>query len=272
MNTGTKDLTGMTNVLEQIVQSKQSWIVECKSTLPFIEVRSKAIDCTSKAEFYQHLLERVSLGEPAVIAEIKKASPSRGVICKDFDPVKIAASYAQAAATCLSVLTDVEYFQGHDSYLAQAKEASTRPVLRKDFIIDSYQIFESKLLGADAILLIVAILSDMQLEEFAGTAADLNMDVLVEVHDQAELERALKLKVPLIGVNNRNLHTFETDLQTTFALRSSIPERCLVVTESGINAREQVALMRETGVHAFLVGESLMRAEDPGQALRALFF
>jgi indole-3-glycerol phosphate synthase len=207
-----------------------------------------------------------------VIAEVKKASPSKGIIREHFDPAEIAASYAHGGAACLSVLTDQHFFQGHDDYLGQARERSGLPVIRKDFIIDPYQVFESRLIGADAILLIVAALKDSELLELSTLADSLELDVLVEVHDQEELDRALKLPVTLIGINNRDLRTFETSLKTTLDLLDAIPLERLVVTESGIHTPADVALMREHDVHTFLVGEAFMRAEDPGAKLAELFF
>jgi indole-3-glycerol phosphate synthase len=209
--------------------------------------------------------------KPAVIAEIKKASPSRGVLRAHFDPVAIASSYEQHGAACLSVLTDADFFQGSEEYLQRARAACALPVLRKDFIIDPYQVYEARVIGADCILLIVAALDDAQMRGLARLSAELHMDVLVEVHDAEELARALLLDTPLIGINNRNLRTFETRLGTTFDLLKRIPDDRIVVTESGIHSRDDVALMRDNGVHAFLVGEAFMRAADPGEELSNLF-
>lgn len=206
-----------------------------------------------------------------MIAEIKKASPSKGVLREDFDPAAIAQSYAQHGAACLSVLTDKDFFQGSEAYLQQARAACALPVLRKDFIIHPYQVYEARAIGADCILLIVAALDDAVMRELAALAAALGMAVLVEVHDAAELERALALETPLIGVNNRNLRTFETSLQTTLHLLDRIPEDRIVITESGILRREDVALMRAHHVDAFLVGEAFMRAAEPGAELARLF-
>jgi len=213
----------------------------------------------------------VDAGRPAVIAEIKKASPSAGVIRPHFEPAAIARSYEAGGAACLSVLTDREFFQGGDEYLREARAACRLPVLRKDFIVDEYQVYEARAIEADCILLIVAALGDAQLRELAGLAAHLEMDVLVEVHDEEELDRALALDTPLIGVNNRDLRTFRTRLDTTLRLKARVPEDRLVVTESGIHTREDVARMRANGVHAFQVGEAFMRAPDPGQKLAELF-
>lgn len=208
----------------------------------------------------------------AVIAEVKKASPSKGVIREDFQPAAIAASYESGGASCLSVLTDVDFFQGSDEYLQQARAACALPVLRKDFTVDPYQVVEARAIGADAILLIAAALEQSQILELAATAAEVGLDILVEVHDRAELDRALELATPLLGINNRNLHTFETSLNTTLDLLPHMPEDRLAVTESGIHTPEHVALMREHDVHAFLVGEAFMRAPDPGGKLKELFF
>ncbi|MFT7673847.1 MAG: indole-3-glycerol phosphate synthase, partial [Gammaproteobacteria bacterium] len=208
---------------------------------------------------------------PAVIAEIKKASPSKGVIREDFRPAEIAQSYALSGATCLSVLTDVDFFQGHDDYLGMAREACSLPVIRKDFVVDEYQVYEARVLGADCILLIVAALSDDQLKCFYDLAIAIGLDVLVEVHNVAELDRALILGLSLIGINNRNLRTFETSLDTTIDLLSRVPDGCLVVTESGIHTIDDVHRMQSHGVNAFLVGEAFMRAGDPGSEMSRLF-
>ncbi len=222
--------------------------------------------------FVKSIENKIAAGQSAVIAEIKKASPSKGLIRENFNPVEIAQSYEQGGAACLSVLTDIDFFQGSDIYLQQARNACQLPVLRKDFVIDPYQIYEARLIGADAILLIVACLSDNQLSEFTALAHKLEMDVLVEVHDQEELERALKLPVRLMGINNRNLRTFDTTLFTTISLLDQISDDRIVVTESAIHLPEDVALMRQHEVNAFLVGESFMRAEHPGKKLAELFF
>jgi indole-3-glycerol phosphate synthase len=222
--------------------------------------------------FSRALQERAAAAEPAVIAEVKKASPSKGVIRADFQPAQIAASYQAGGASCLSVLTDVDFFQGADSYLREARAACELPVLRKDFTVDPYQVIEARAIGADAVLLIVAALADDQMRELAAVAAQVGVDVLVEVHDRAELERALELETPLIGINNRDLHTFETRLETTLELLPYIPGDRLVVTESGIHTAEDVALMRNHQVYGFLVGEAFMRAPEPGEKLREMFF
>jgi len=222
--------------------------------------------------FSRALQERAAAAEPAVIAEVKKASPSKGVIRPDFQPAQIAASYQAGGASCLSVLTDVDFFQGADGYLREARAACELPVLRKDFTVDPYQVIEARAIGADAVLLIVAALADDQMRELAAVAAQVGVDVLVEVHDRAELERALELETRLIGINNRDLHTFETRLETTLELLPYIPGDRLVVTESGIHTAEDVALMRNHQVYGFLVGEAFMRAPEPGEKLREMFF
>ena len=217
------------------------------------------------------MAERVAAGGAAVIAEVKKASPSKGLLRDPFDPAAIARSYAAGGATCLSVLTDEHFFQGSDDALREARAACALPVLRKDFTIDPYQVYEARVLGADCILLIVAALGDAQLNELAGLARHLDLDVLVEVHDAGELDRVRHMEGTLLGINNRNLRTFETRLETTLSLLAAVPEGRLVVTESGIHTREDVARMRAGGVHAFLVGEAFMRAPEPGERLRELF-
>ena len=221
--------------------------------------------------FEKALRAKIASNQPAVIAEIKKASPSKGVMRENFAPAEIAGQYARAGAACLSVLTDKDYFQGHADYLKAARRACNLPVLRKDFMVDPYQVYEARYWGADAILLIVAALSDAQLAELETVAQQLGMDVLVEIHDGDELDRALRLKSPLLGINNRNLRTFETSLQTTLDLLPRVPSDRLLITESGILAPSDVTLMREHGVDGFLVGEAFMRQPDPGQALQALF-
>lgn len=221
--------------------------------------------------FVKSIENKISAGQSAVIAEIKKASPSKGLIRENFIPSEIAQSYERGGAACLSVLTDIDFFQGSDRYLQEARNACQLPVLRKDFVIDPYQIYEARLIGADAILLIVACLSDTQLSEFTALASELNMDVLVEVHDEEELQRALKLPTRLMGINNRNLRTFETTLNTTISLLDQIPDDRIVVTESAIHLPQDVSLMRQHQVNAFLVGESFMRADQPGEKLAELF-
>jgi indole-3-glycerol phosphate synthase len=221
--------------------------------------------------FVDAIRRKLAAGEAAVIAEVKKASPSRGVIREDFRPADIARSYERGGAVCLSVLTDIDFFQGSDAYLQQARDACALPVLRKDFIIDPYQVYEARVIGADCILLIAACLSDQQMGELSSIAVELGMDVLVEVHDAEELARTLPLGLPLVGINNRNLRTFETRLETTLELLEEIPEERIVVTESGIHTPQDVALMRGHGVSTFLVGEAFMRADEPGEKLAELF-
>ena len=245
-------------------------MLQKKRSAPLAQLEHQIRDTTPLPGFYRSVRSAIDNGRPAVIAEIKKASPSKGIIRRDFDPAGIAEAYANAGAVCLSVLTDEKFFQGSDRHLEQVKAVTRLPVLRKDFIIDPYQVYEAKAIGADCILLIVAALDDVCLQELAATAADIGLDVLVEVHNREELERGLLLRTPLIGINNRNLHTFETSLQTTLGLLPDVfPDRT-VVTESGIHSRADIALMRSRDVHAFLIGEALLRADDPGAELRAL--
>ena len=259
------------DILNRILERKQQEIESRRRELPLAELERRAQQASAPRGFSAALAARVRRGEPAVIAEIKKASPSKGVIREDFDPVEIARAYQAGGAACLSVLTDRDFFQGHEDYLQAARAACELPVIRKDFIVDPYQIPESRAIGADCILLIVAALDDAALAGLHAAARELGMDVLVEVHDGDELERALELDLDLIGINNRDLRTFDTRLETTIDLLERVPKDCMVVTESGIHSREDVALMRGHDVHAFLVGEAFMRAADPGAALHALF-
>ena len=259
------------DILKRILARKREEIAARKEKLPIKKLKAGIEECPPVRGFYQSIQKTIITGRPAVIAEIKKASPSKGVIRSDFHPAMIAANYEKAGATCLSVLTDTDFFQGTDDDLRTARSACSLPVLRKDFMIDPWQIHESRIIGADCVLLIVAALADARLRELADLATGLKMDVLLEVHDREELERALALRLPLIGINNRNLHTFETDIMTTIGLLPDVfPDRT-VVTESGIHKREDVALMRRHNVNCFLVGEAFMRAPDPGVKLRALF-
>ncbi|MCH7880483.1 MAG: indole-3-glycerol phosphate synthase TrpC [Proteobacteria bacterium] len=260
------------DILTQILRRKHEEIKSRLQSISSEQIQQRARAMPAPRGFIQSLRDRQSIGEAAVIAEIKKASPSQGVIREDFDPATIAESYAAAGAACLSVLTDEDFFQGHDDYLIAARKACLLPVIRKDFIIDPYQVYEARALGADCILLIVAALDDGPLAELYNLSIELGMDVLVEVHDRQELDRALRLKLEVIGINNRDLRTFETRLSTTLDLLDQLPDSCLVVTESGIHTRKDVKLMRAHGVNAFLVGEAFMRAEKPGEALKALFF
>ena len=261
----------MSDILARILATKRDEVAAGKRARPSREIEAAAAEAPPPRDFEGALRANVSAGRPAVIAEIKKASPSRGVLRHDFDPAAIAASYARGGATCLSVLTDREYFQGAPEYLAAAREASGLPALRKDFIVDDWQIAEARVLGADAVLLIVAALDDARLAAFAARAREHGMTVLPEVHDAAELDRALALDTPLVGINNRNLRTFDVTLSTTLDLLPRIPADRLVVTESGILAPADVATLRAHGVGAFLVGEAFMRAKDPGAALAHLF-
>ena len=259
------------DILKKILIRKTEEISERKSKMPAQEVKHRADDCPPTRGFNMAIERSISEGRAAVIAEIKKASPSRGIICENFDPESIARSYEKAGATCLSVLTDVDFFQGSDEYMQSARDACAIPVLRKDFMIDTYQIYESRVLGADCILIIVSALSDMQMQELVGTAQEIGLDILVEVHDREELERGLMLRTPLIGINNRNLHTFETDIETTIGLLPDVFHDRIVITESGIHTIEDIKTMRKHGVDGFLVGEAFMSAEDPGEKLRELF-
>lgn len=258
-------------ILDQIIARKQQEVAERRSRCPLEDLAALAARADPPRGFLNTLAGAVGERGRAVIAEVKKASPSKGVIRADFDPAAIAASYQAGGASCLSVLTDQDFFQGHDDHLKAARAAVELPVLRKDFIVDPYQVVESRALGADCILLIVAALAPDRLAELYGAARALNLDVLVEVHDAAELETALTLKPRLLGVNNRNLKTFETRLETTHTLQPRVPGTALLVTESGIHSRADVDAMHAAGVHAFLVGEAFMRADDPGAALAALF-
>ena len=267
------------DILQAILATKAQEVSAAKAacSLSQLEADVKALSDATSAPghaprgFLQALQAKHQQGLPAVIAEVKKASPSKGVIRKRFDPAEIAAQYEAAGAACLSVLTDQDYFQGSPNDLRAARAACSLPVLRKDFLVDPYQVFEARLWGADCVLLIVAALADAQMQELEATAMALGMDVLVEVHDGEELERALKLRTPLVGINNRNLHTFETRLRTTIDLLERVPSDKFLVTESGILQALDVQLMQDHGVNAFLVGEAMMRQPDPGQALQALF-
>jgi indole-3-glycerol phosphate synthase len=265
----------MSDILKQIVAVKHEEIASAKKKKPLEVVRADAESRVLTRDFEGALRTRIEAGQAAVIAEIKKASPSKGVLREDFIAADIAQSYAdgdgQTRATCLSVLTDRQFFQGSPDYLKQARASCDLPVLRKDFMVDAYQVYEARSMGADAILLIAACLDDAQMADLEAQARALNMAVLVEVHDRDELQRALKLKTPLVGVNNRNLRTFEVSLETTLALRADVPAGRLLITESGILTQADVQKMRAANVHGFLVGEAFMRAPDPGLALAELF-
>lgn len=261
----------MTDILDKIVAVKREEVAAALKRKSLDLMRADAESRVLTRDFVGALRAKLAQGQAGVIAEIKKASPSKGVLREDFIPADIAQTYAEHGAACLSVLTDVQFFQGAVDYLKQARASCQLPVLRKDFIVDAYQVYESRVMGADAILLIAAILDDAQMKAFEAIARSLDMAVLVEVHDEVELARALKLKTPLIGVNNRNLKTFEVSLDTTLRLMQQVPADRLLVTESGIRNREDVLRMGAAGVNAFLVGEAFMLAPDPGAALADLF-
>ena len=261
----------MSDILNKIVAVKHEEVAAAKKRVSLEAVRFDAESRVLTRDFVGALRAKIAAGQAGVIAEVKKASPSKGVLRADFIAADIAQSYAEHGAACLSVLTDRQFFQGDAAYLQQARAACDLPVLRKDFMVDAYQIYEARAIGADAVLLIAACLDDAQMRDFEAIALGLDMAVLVEVHDQAEMERALKLKTPLIGVNNRNLRTFEVSVDTTLALMPQVPPDRLLVTESGIGTRADVRKLRDAGVHAFLVGEAFMRADEPGLALADLF-
>ena len=265
----------MSDILKQIVAVKHEEIATALKTRSLAEVRAQAEqrnrDLNDVRDFAGALRAKVAAGQAAVIAEVKKASPSKGVLREHFVPADIARSYAQHGAACLSVLTDERFFQGATAYLQQAREAVSLPVLRKDFMVDAFQVYDARAMGADCILLIAACLDDAQMRDLEALSHELGMAVLVEVHDGEELDRALKLKTPLVGINNRNLRTFEVTLDTTLGLLPRVPDDRLLVTESGILGRDDVQRMRAADVHAFLVGEAFMRQPDPGAALAQLF-
>ena len=261
----------MSDILEKIVTVKHQEVAAAQKRKPLEVVRTDAESRVLTRDFVGAVRSKIASGHAAVIAEVKKASPSKGVLRADFIPADIAQSYAEYGAACLSVLTDVQFFQGSVDYLKQARASCQLPVLRKDFMVDAYQIYESRAMGADAVLLIASCLDDAQLRDFEAIALGLDMAVLVEVHDQAELERALRLKTPLMGINNRNLKSFEVSLDTSLSLRTLVPEDRILVTESGIQTRGDVLRLGAAGISAFLVGEAFMRASEPGEALAALF-
>ena len=261
----------MSTILDTILARKREEVAARRERTSLFELKARAASAPPLRGFADAVAAKIAAGQAAVIAEVKKASPSKGVIRADFDPAAIARSYAAGGAACLSVLTDVDFFQGADEYLVAARDACALPVLRKDFIVDAYQLYEARVLGADCVLLIAAALDDAQLSEYAFIADELGMDVLVEVHDLDELERALPIPARLLGINNRNLKTFEVSLQTTLELKVAVPADRVLVTESGILAPADVARMRAAGVHGFLVGEAFMRADEPGVALAQLF-
>ena len=261
----------MSDILDKIIAVKREEVAALMHKKPLAAMRFDAESRVLTRDFVGALLSKIAAGKPAVIAEVKKASPSKGVLRADFIPADIAQSYAEYGAACLSVLTDQQFFQGSVEYFKQARASCSLPALRKDFMIDPYQIYESRVMGADCILLIAACLDDAQMKDMEAVATSLDMAVLVEVHDELELERGLKLKTPLIGINNRNLKTFDVSLDTTLGLLSRVPTGRMVVTESGISTAQDVKRMRDANVNAFLVGEAFMRADDPGEALGMLF-
>ena len=265
-------MTDTPDILKKIIARKHEEIADRSSRVPVERLIETAASADPARGFAAAIAAKIDAGAAGVIAEIKKASPSKGVLREDFRPAEIARSYAAHGAACLSVLTDVDFFQGSDAYLQAARAACALPVIRKDFIVDPYQVYEARTLGADCILLIAACLDDARMAELNALAHELGMDVLIEVHDAGELERALPLGNRLVGINNRNLRTFEVSLDTTLHLLDRIPGGRIVVTESGILAPADVRLMRDHGVHAFLVGEAFMRADEPGEKLAELFF
>lgn len=264
-------MSDVPDILRKILARKAEEISERNQRLSLAELRQMVAKLPPTRPFRERLEQTIADSQPAIIAEIKRASPSKGLLRDPFHPADIARSYSAFGATCLSVLTDRDFFQGHEDFLRETQTACLLPILRKDFIIDPYQVYEARLIGADCVLLIVAALDDTVLRDLTRLTITLGMDVLVEVHDAEELERALALNTPLIGINNRDLRTFETRLDTTLNLLPRIPADRIVVTESGIHTSADVTLMREHGVHAFLVGEAFMRAADPGLALATLF-
>ncbi len=260
------------DILIKILDRKCEEIAERSASVSIDQLKERCGKADTVRGFIKSIEAKIANNQPAVIAEIKKASPSKGVLREDFNPAEIATSYATHGAACLSVLTDKDYFQGHEEYLKQARAACDLPVIRKDFIIDPYQVYEARAIDADCILLIVAALDDEKLKQLLILAHDLGMDVLVEVHDEREMQRALKTDARLIGINNRNLRTFETSLDTTLEMINMVDESHILVTESGIHTKADVLLMRDNKINAFLVGEAFMRAERPGEKLAELFF
>ena len=261
----------MPDILTRILARKAEEIAERTARLPLADLTARIADLPETRGFAAAIEAKIDAGLPAVIAEVKKASPSKGIIRPDFDPAAIARSYEAGGAACLSVLTDKDFFHGSEDFLKQARDACSLPVLRKDFVIDPYQVYEARVIGADCILLIVAALDDEQLEALSLLAADLDLDVLCEVHDEEELERALNLPVPLIGVNNRNLRTFETTIDTSIRLQAMIDYDRILVSESGIHTHDDIERLQDAGINAFLVGEAFMRADEPGAELKRLF-
>jgi indole-3-glycerol phosphate synthase len=264
-------MTNTPDILKKIIARKEQEIKDALQLISYDKMMEVAYEDRATRDFYQALKDKVDLKQNAIIAEIKKASPSKGVLRENFNPTEIAKSYAKHGAACLSVLTDKDYFQGDDKYVAQVRSAVTLPVLRKEFIIEPYQVFQSRALGADCILLIAACLEDQRMEDLAMLAISCHMDVLIEVHNLEELKRVQALRLPMVGINNRNLRTFDVTLQTTIDLLDAIDDDTLVITESGILGAQDVKLMKEHDIHAFLVGEAFMRQDNPGQALEDIF-
>ncbi|CAC9599327.1 Indole-3-glycerol phosphate synthase (EC 4.1.1.48) [uncultured Gammaproteobacteria bacterium] len=259
------------DILKKIIAKKEQEIKAALEIMPYNTMMEKAYEDRTTRDFYQALKDKVNLKESAIIAEIKKASPSKGILRENFNVAEIAKSYAEHGAACISVLTDKDYFQGDDKYVAEVRSVVTSPVLRKEFIIEPYQVFQSRVLGADCILLIAACLTDQRLEDLSMLAISCHMDVLVEVHNLEELKRVQVLRLPMIGINNRNLRTFDVTLQTTIDLLDAIDDDTLVITESGILGADDVKLMKSHNIHSFLVGEAFMRAPNPGKALQDIF-
>lgn len=260
------------DILQKIIAHKTLEVTAAKQALPLTTIKQQLVDLAPTRNFAAAIAAKIAAKKPAIIAEIKKASPSKGIIRTNFDPEFLAKNYEEYGATCLSILTDQQFFHGHDDYLTQVRKISSLPLLRKEFIIDPYQIYQSRLIGADCILLIVSVLTDQQLQDFTELANELKLSILIEVHDLAELKRILPLNTPLIGINNRNLRTFVTDLNNTLTLLSHIPYNKIVISESGISKITDVKLLEQHNVYGFLIGESFMREENPGQKLQELFF
>lgn len=264
-------MTNTPDILKKIIARKEQEVKEAIKLIPYDKMMETAYEDRTTRDFYQALKDKADLKQNAIIAEIKKASPSKGVLREDFNPIEIAKSYAQHGAACLSVLTDKDFFQGDDKYVADVRSVVTLPVLRKEFIIEPYQVFQSRVLGADCILLIAACLEDQRMEDLAMLAISCHMDVLIEVHNLEELKRVQQLRLPMVGINNRNLRTFDVTLQTTIELLDAIDDDTLVITESGILSAQDVKLMKAHNIHSFLVGEAFMRQKNPGQALEDIF-
>ena len=264
-------MTNTPDILKKIIARKEQEIQEAIKIVPYNTMMETAYEDRTTRDFYQALKDKTDLKQSAIIAEIKKASPSKGVLREDFNVAEIAQSYAKHGAACLSVLTDKDFFQGDDKYVAEARSVVTLPVLRKEFIIEPYQVFQSRVLGADCILLIAACLEDQRMEDLSMLAISCHMDVLIEVHNLEELKRVQELRLPMVGINNRNLRTFDVTLQTTIDLLDAIDDDTIVITESGIVGAQDVKLMKEHDIHAFLVGEAFMRQDNPGQALEDIF-